>query len=471
MLDINSASQRQAMQEQIISDLLGVLEKAPPAQGPADLERFAGILSVALEHPGVPAEVGSAVVDALADQRGANAAGVLAALSLLGPEPLAERARASVRRLAADGVASPAAEQVGQLRIEAAMRVTDDEAELIAAVLERTESADRQVAVFGIEHAESGGALIECRLAPPEPAADALEVLDGVTDAPTPERIGADEVTRRVIAAARRGVDLDVAPDYESGVALPILSRVLTGDSDALPHLPAAPAINDEDDETLVVDPADDEDGFHAVVETLLEELEEHARTHHPPGGAMWEHGDFVASTMLEWKGNYGDGRLGHWARADLAEFLLEYFPRKVMVDEESLAAVPDCALGFLQFLASRGSLSGEPLEWLEDALDVLRDEFEECARDRSNWGLAKSMMLQTQSDGADPRPTEAVDAWIADFNARPREERDVMLAPAADRVTRSPQLRSPSTERSRHKQRSQRRKGQKAARKRNRQA
>jgi hypothetical protein len=83
MLDIDSASQRQGMQELIISDLVGVLEEAPPAQGPADLERFAGILSVAVEHPGVPAEVGSALVDALAHQRGANAAGVLTALSLL----------------------------------------------------------------------------------------------------------------------------------------------------------------------------------------------------------------------------------------------------------------------------------------------------------------------------------------------------------------------------------------------------
>jgi hypothetical protein len=134
----------------------------------------------------------------------------------------------------------------------------------------------------------------------------------------------------------------------------------------------------------------------------------------------MWERGDFVAPTMLEWKGNYGDGHLGHWARADLADFLLEYFPRKVMVDEERLAAVPECALGFLHFLASRGSLSGEALEWLEDALDVLRDEFEERARDRSNWGFAKLMMLQMQSDGADRTSTEAVEAWMADFNARP---------------------------------------------------
>jgi hypothetical protein len=469
MLDIDSTPQRQAMQEQIVSDLVGALEEAPPAQGPEGLEHSAGVLLVALEHPGVPAEVGSAVVDALADQRSANAAGVLAALSLLGSEPLAERARASVGRLAAEGVASPAAEQAGLLSIEAAMQVRDDEAELIAAVLGRPGIADRQVAVFGIEHEQTGGALIESALAPPEPAADAREVLDGVPGAPAPERIGADELRRRVIAAAQRAVDLEIAPDYESAVALPVLSRVLTGDPGTLPHLPAVPWIDDDDDEALRVDAAEGEEGFHAVLETLREDLEQHARTHHPPGGAMWEHGDFVASTMLEWKGNYGDGHLGRWTREDLAEFLLEYFPRKVTVDEESLAVIPDCALGFLQFLAARGSLSGEPLELLEDALHELRGEFDEQARDRSNWGPAKSLMLQMYSDGVDPTSTEAVEAWITDFNGRPREERDTMLGPAADRMRRSPQMGSPSTERSRHKQRSQRRKGQKAARKRNR--
>lgn len=424
MLDIDSESQLQALQEQIVSDLIGVLREAPAAEGPADLERFAGILLVAAEQPELPPEVGSALIDALADQRNTNTLGVLAALSLLGSHPLADRARAGAQRLMAEGVASPAAEQVGLLRIEAAMRVKDDEAELIAAVLGRPGSADLQVAVFGIEHEETGGALIESRLAPPEPAADAREVLEGVPDAPAPELIGADEVTQRVIAAARRAVDLEIAPDYESGVALPVLSRALTGDPEALPHLPAVPAISDADDEGLIVDAADDEDGFHAVVEKLLGELEQHARAHHPPGGAMWEHGDFVASTMLEWKGGYGDGRLGHWTRADLAEFLLEYFPRKVTVEEESLAEIPECALGFLQFLAARGSLSGEPLELLEDALHELRDEFEERARDPVNWGLAKSMFSRMHSDGVDPSAPEAVEAPPTAQSDRKRSQR-----------------------------------------------
>ena len=117
----------------------------------------------------------------------------------------------------------------------------------------------------------------------------------------------------------------------------------------------------------------------------------------------MWQHGDFVASSMLQWKGGYDDGRLGRWTRADLAEYLLEYFPRKVSVDEETLAAVPECVSAFLEFLAARGSLSGEPLEQLEEACESLRDEFLERARDSAHWGLAKSMVMQMQAEGIDP--------------------------------------------------------------------
>lgn len=83
-------------------------------------------------------------------------------------------------------------------------------------------------------------------------------------------------------------------------------------------------------------------------------------------GGA----GDFVGSTMLDWKGGYADGYLGRWTRIDLAEFLLEWFPRKVSVQEEMLGDVVDCAIAFLRFLDDRDSLSGEPLDVLEEACD-----------------------------------------------------------------------------------------------------
>jgi hypothetical protein len=182
----------------------------------------------------------------------------------------------------------------------------------------------------------------------------------------------------------------------------------------------------------------------------------------------VWEHGDFVASTMLQFKGGYHDGRLGRWTRADLAEYLLDYFPRKVSVDQDTLAAVPDCVRAFLGFLEERGSLTGDPLEQLEHALDELRDEFCRRARDRTHWGLTKSMVMQMTAEGLDPSAPGALDTWITDFNTRPRQQRDQIIGPAADRMAHAAGL-GPTGGPPAPTRRAQRRKAQRAARKRNR--
>jgi hypothetical protein len=228
-------------------------------------------------------------------------------------------------------------------------------------------------------------------------------------------------------------------------------------------------APGEDDDPDLTVDPADDEDGFQRVMETLLAELEHHAKATHPPDSVVWQHGDFVASTMLQWKGGYQDGRLGRWTRADLAEYLLDYFPRKVSVDDDTLAAVPDCVRAFLGFLDERGSLTGDPLDQLEHALDELHDEFHQRARDRSHWGIAKSMIMQMTAEGLDPSAPGALDTWITDFNTRPLQQRDQIIGPAADRMTHAAGLRSAAGPRAPKQQRAQQRKAQRTARKRNR--
>jgi hypothetical protein len=183
----------------------------------------------------------------------------------------------------------------------------------------------------------------------------------------------------------------------------------------------------------------------------------------------VWQHADFVASSMLQWKGDYDDGRLGRWTRADLAEYLLDYFPRKVSVDEETLAAVPECVCAFLGFLDARGSLSGEPLEQLEQGCEALRDEFHARARDSSQWGLAKAMVMQMLAEGVDPSAPGALDAWMADFNTRPRAQRDTIVGPAADRMTHGAGLRPVAGPHPPKQQRAERRKAQRTARKRNR--
>jgi hypothetical protein len=393
-----SEAQSQILYEQIVPDFLAMLDGAPELEDPAEVEHLAAALLVPLEQPGSPPEIGFAVVEAIAARGDTVAAAVLAGLAVLAAEPLAAEARASAQGLTGEGVVSPAAAGVGTLAVQEAARIQSKGAELLVALLARPGAQNVQAAILGIEHHDTGGTLVECALTPPAALDEARQLLDGPNGTVT-HQIGADELTDRVIAAARRAVEQETVLGGEAGLALPVVSRALTGDPAGLPR-PALEAPWEQDDPELIVDAAADEEGFHQLMDQLLDEFEQHARASYPPDGVVWENGDFVASTMLQWKGGYDDGRLGRWTQADLAEYMLDYFPRKVSADDDTLAAVPECVRAFLGFLAVRGSLSGEPLEQLEDACEELRDEFLECASDGSNWGLAKSML--TDAGGRD---------------------------------------------------------------------
>jgi hypothetical protein len=321
--------------------------------------------------------------------------------------------------------------------------------------------------MLGIEHEETGGALVHCGLTPPMPVREARKVLEGGDDADSPVSITAEELAARVVAAAGRAVEMDIALGHDAGPALPLIARALTGDPGGVPWPDVLPPWEDEDAE-LIVDAAEDEEGFHRVMDELLEEFEEHAKATYRPEGAVWEHGDFVASSMLQWKGGYGDGNLGRWTEMDVAEFLLDYFPRKVSMDEPALDAVPECVRAFLGFLDARGSLSGEPLEELERASEEMEDDFHERARDSSHWGLAKSLVMKMGGEGLDPSAPGALEAWMTDFNARPRAERDAVIGPAADRMAQAAGVHPAGGSQAAEK-RAKRRKAQRGARKRNR--
>ena len=225
----------------------------------------------------------------------------------------------------------------------------------------------------------------------------------------------------------------------------------------------------EDDNPELIVDAAEDEDHFEAVMQLLLDELEKFATASYPSGGAVWRHADFVASTMLQWKGGYDDGRLGRWTAEDLAEYMLGYFPRKVSVEPETLADVPECIVAFLRLLDDRGSLSGEPLEELEQVCTELREEFQARAGSPDSWGLAKSMAMQMFAEGIDPCEPGAPDAWITGFNSRPRVDRDAVVGGASERMLDAAKPGPGSAARKPASQRRTQRKAQRVARKRSR--
>jgi len=456
--------------DRLASGLAAILGEGPLPEDPAGLEMLAATLLVPLLQPDLPTDVPAALIAEIERHGDAGAAGLLTATAVVAGDPIAAQARAASERLARDGIVSPAAERLGTLALREAVQIEGGDAELLVALLGRPRQRTVQVAVLGIEMEDSGGALVECMLTPPMPTAEGRALLYGHEHGPDPcHPIDAAQLTRRVRAAAQRTVELGGALSCEAATALPLIARALTGDPEGFARPQILPPWEDDDDE-LIVDAAEEEDGLEELMRMLLDEFEAYARRAHEPDSCAWRNGDFVASCMLQWKGGYDDGRLGRWTVDDLAEFLLDYFPRKVTIESEALDDVPDCALAFLRFLDDRGSLSGAPIEHLAEACDELREEFREQADSPERWGMAKSMAMQMLAEGVDPEQPGATDAWIAEFNSRPRDARDAIVGGAADRMlAAAARQEEPPAEARPGPDRRRERKAQRSARKRNR--
>jgi hypothetical protein len=152
---------------------------------------------------------------------------------------------------------------------------------------------------------------------------------------------------------------------------------------------------------------------LYECMDALLDEMEDFVSEHHGPDGAAWRSGDFAAGALLEFKGRHGDGRVDHWTVDDVREFLLGWFPRTVLADEELQRDVPDCAAVFFRFMAARGSLTGDPLSELEAACAHLQSQFLNSCRDPRQWDPAKQRLSQilapAQAHPPCPSPTADV--------------------------------------------------------------
>jgi hypothetical protein len=301
--------------------------------------------------------------------------------------------------------------------------------------MRRPRHQDVQAALVELEHWDCGPVVVAGMLTEPAPEGEAGALLEAL--AGEPEAVRPGELSATLEGALDHMAAHDLAVPGELCSIMPLLARALTGNAAGLGELhyelPDAGLEDAPATEPYVVDAAEDEDGFFAAVEELRDRFEVYAKTSITPPSPVWEAGDFVVSSMLEWKGGYGDGRLVHWTRGAIAEYLLEFFPRKVAADAFLIERTPACAAAFVEFLAADQLLVGDPVEALCGFCAELQPEFEAVCRDSGNWGLAKSIAMQMITDGVDPADERAVAEWMADFNTRAREDRDRVVGPALD--------------------------------------
>ena len=122
---------------------------------------------------------------------------------------------------------------------------------------------------------------------------------------------------------------------------------------------------------SLAVDRTDDPRGWESTIAALMAEYTQYVRDEHARcrGCPAARSGVPIVRSMLEWKAVQGDGRLHHWTRRDLRDYLLGYLPT-ARLNRALLPDAPTCAKDLVYFLADRGTLAGDDVSVLANATD-----------------------------------------------------------------------------------------------------
>jgi hypothetical protein len=142
-------------------------------------------------------------------------------------------------------------------------------------------------------------------------------------------------------------------------------------------------------------------------------------------------HGD-DGEAPIHYKWAYVDGHLTRWRCRDLDEVYLELHPAKVMIEDDDLDEVLEEAKNFIGFLDETGLLDpdSDPADVLVEHLDAIEEQFRHNMADVSRSSFGKRLWMTAQAEGVRLDDQPSLNAFIADFNARPIAERDAILGP-----------------------------------------
>jgi len=137
--------------------------------------------------------------------------------------------------------------------------------------------------------------------------------------------------------------------------------------------------------------------------------------------------------SAIHYKWTYVDGHLTRWTRADLDAVYLELHPAKVIVEEDDLDGVLSEAKAFIAFLAETGLLDADsdPADVLLAHLDEIEEDFRANMADTTLFSPGKRLWTTAGAEGVRLDSQESLQAFMADFNARPLAERDAVLGRA----------------------------------------
>lgn len=141
------------------------------------------------------------------------------------------------------------------------------------------------------------------------------------------------------------------------------------------------------------------------------------------------------AGCALDYKWAIQDPLLTHWVHDDVDDLLLGFLPSRMFLEDDEVDGVVDAVSRFLEFLEEEGHMAkgSTSAADLVAHLEEHRAEFREVMADPETGGHAKRLLMAMRDDGVDFEDEEAVDRWLAEFNAGPIERRESVVGPAPD--------------------------------------
>jgi hypothetical protein len=428
VLRLLSEEERREFREWMGRSVRALVRDAARVDDPTELELLAArLVPPALHEGGSPGALAE-LVALVAETKGGRS--LLRPLSVAALPPVSTLATEALARLG-DGPLTVAAQRAGTLVPERAFALDADEpVTSVLVACRRPGGADRQVLGFTFEWPATGGAIKDAFAGTMLPGPELEQALLEPARAQgiDVEEVPVADAVERVAQGARRCAEVGFGPDREALPAVTLLLRAAghpDADELAVP-LAGLPALADVLDGVLdeeLEEPERDEEELRAELDELAAALDDWCAGE----GFDEEWRDLVCyagGTMADFRAWYADGEPTAWSAVDIGEYLLDFVPRKVGIDDDHVERFPQAVAEVLRFLGATGRLEPEAAELLARTAIAASEEFVARATDPRNFGLAKAMTTAMLAAGVDPSDQRAVDGWIAAYNALPEEER-----------------------------------------------
>lgn len=336
-----------------------------------------------------------------------DAVAALLGLSVVAEGELAGDAAAAARRLIAAGVRAPTwVDAIGQIRFTEARIASDEfgDEDFLVIGFEAPTGAHTLTAL--IDH--NIGGIAKDLMVSQDDVGRLLEIWAEVPDNDLVGReIPAEEAAERLQSAIRA---YDETLDPPSTDAVACLRRL------ALARLKVLPT---------PLHPTETEPMANGQRSRLVKEFL--ASLSVPSGESL----ALLARSLVDFKADYADGDPLRWSPTVVEMCLLDWIPRKVMLDAGEIRALPDVLRAWVRFAAERRKVSHAGLAETLAAVDTHAKEFRTLMADGGHAGPAKALFAAMVSEGLDAADQAAIDAWITRFNDRPRSEREAVLGSA----------------------------------------